>query len=92
MFVQIKFSEVILQMDSEVHVLNRMNDDVNELHTGHLTTITMATTQINLATMYKSDDVIQILTGGLYSGTGFRHKIKFTAINRFFGGVNSMKL
>lgn len=40
-FVQVQFGEVVLQMDSEVHVLHRMNHDINELHTRHLPTVTM---------------------------------------------------
>lgn len=34
--VQVQLGEVVLQMDSEVHVLHRVHHDVNELHAGHL--------------------------------------------------------
>lgn len=34
--VQPVLSELILQVDSEVHVFHRVDHDVDELHTGHL--------------------------------------------------------
>lgn len=36
-FLEVEFGEVILQMDSKVHVLHRVDHNVDELHTGHLT-------------------------------------------------------
>lgn len=41
--VQVQFGEVVLEMDSEVHVLHRVNHNVNKLHAGHLPTVNTAT-------------------------------------------------
>lgn len=35
-FVQPLATELVLQMDPEVHVFHRVNYDVDELHAGHL--------------------------------------------------------
>jgi len=34
--VQAELGKFVLQVDSEVHVLHRVDDDVDELHAGHL--------------------------------------------------------
>ena len=33
--IEADFGEFVLQMDSEVHVFHRVDDDVDELHTCH---------------------------------------------------------
>lgn len=34
--VQIELGEFVLQMHSEVHIFNTMNDDIDELHASNL--------------------------------------------------------
>lgn len=40
MFFQVEFGKIILQMDSEIHVLYWVHHNVNELHAGHLSVST----------------------------------------------------